>query len=136
MEDFTYLVTIPDGPTFHFREVIPKDFYLAQILRQSESSQLELIRRLLLDENVLDEATASQTRKAMKWAFDTLLEKTVLTVENLLEVAYHLCKQRWDSSIEWLETQPMSKINLMIEIVKKHAEEQEKEMKKASRKKK
>lgn len=130
------MVTIPQGPTFQFREITPKDFYLAQVLRQSEKSQLELIQRLLVDESILDEATAAQTRKAVKWAVETLLDKTILTLENWLEVAYHLCKQRWDSSIEWLETQPMSKINLMIEIVKKHAEEQEKEMKKNARKKK
>ena len=127
---------IPSGPVFHLREVTPKDFYLAQVLRQAERSQLELIQRLLVDERILDEATAAQTRQAVKWACETLLDKTILTLENWLEVAYHLCKQRWDSSIEWLETQPMSKINLMIEIVKKHAEEQEKEMKKNARKKK
>ena len=135
-EDFTYTVTIPDGPTFHFREVTPKDFYLAQVLRQSERSQLELIERILVNSDVLDEVTSAQTRHVIKWVVDTLLDKTVLTVENWLEVAYHLCKQRWDSSIEWLETQPMSKISLMIDIVKKHAEEQEKEMKKNSRKRK
>jgi len=128
-------VTVPDGPTFHFREVTPKDFYLAQVLRQSERSQLELVERLLLNDSALDEATASQTRQAIKWTIETLLDKTILTLENWLEVAYHLCKQRWDDSIEWLETQPMSKINLMIEIVKKHAEEQEKAMKKNARKK-
>lgn len=129
-------MTIPDGPTFHFREVIPKDFYLAQVLRQAERSQLELIERIIVNDHVLDEATATQTRQVIKWAIETLLDKTILTLENWLEVAYHLCKQRWDDSIEWLETQPMSKINLMIEIVKKHAEEQEKEMKKNARKKK
>lgn len=128
-------MTVPDGPTFHFREVTPKDFYLAQVLRQSERSQLELVERLLLNDSALDEATASQTRQAIKWTIETLLDKTILTLENWLEVAYHLCKQRWDDSIEWLETQPMSKINLMIEIVKKHAEEQEKAMKKNARKK-
>lgn len=121
---------------FHFREVTPKDFYLAQVLRQAERSQLELVQRLLVDESILDEVTAPQTRQAVKWACETLLDKTILTLENWLEIAYHLCKQRWDNSIEWLETQPMSKINLMIEIVKKHAEEQEKEMKKNARKKK
>lgn len=83
----------------------------------------------------MDEATAFQTRKAIKWAVDTLIDQTILTLENWLEVAYHLCKQRWDESIEWLETQPMSKINLMIDIVKKHADEQEKEMKKAAKRK-
>jgi len=129
-------VTIGNGPTFHFREITPKDFYLAQVLRQADQSQLELIQRLLVDDSVLDTATSSETRRAIKWAVETLLEGTVLTLENWLEVAYHLCKQRWDQSIEWLETQPMSKINLMIEIVKKHAEDQEKEMKKNARRKK
>jgi len=121
---------------FRFREITPKDFYLAQVLRQAERSQLELVQRLLVDESILDDATAAQTRQAVKWACETLLDKTILTLENWLEVAYHLCKQRWDDSIEWLETQPMSKINLMIDIVKKHADEQEKEMKKNARKKK
>lgn len=130
------MVTVPDGPTFHFREVTPKDFYLAQVLRQAERSQLELIERILINEDILDEATSAQTKQAIRWAIETLLDKTILTLENWLEVAYHLCKQRWDSSIEWLETQPMSKINLMIDIIKKHAEEQEKEMKKNARKKK
>ncbi len=135
-EDFTYFVSIPDGPTFHFREVTPRDFYFAQVLQQSERSQLELIERILINSNILDETTSTQTRYAIKWAVENLLDQTLLTVENWLETAYHLCKQRWDSSIEWLETQPMSKINLMIDIVKKHAEEQEKEMKKNARRKK
>lgn len=64
-----------------------------------------------------------------------LLDSKVLTVENWLELAFHLCKQRWDSSIDWLETQPMSKVFLMLDILKKHNEQQEDAMKKASRKK-
>lgn len=125
----------PDGPTFHFREITPKDFYLAQVLRQADRNQLELVEKLLLNPSVLDESTASQARQAIRWVTNNLLDKTVLTLENWLEISYHLCKQRWDSSVEWLETQPMSKINLMIDIVRKHAEEQEKQMKKNSRKK-
>jgi hypothetical protein len=124
-----------DGPTFHFREITPKDFYLAQVLRQADRNQLELVEKLLLNPSVLDESTASQARQAIRWVTNNLLDKTVLTLENWLEISYHLCKQRWDSSVEWLETQPMSKINLMIDIVRKHAEEQEKQMKKNSRKK-
>jgi hypothetical protein len=135
LEDFSYLVTIPSGPTFHFREVTPKDFYFAQILRQSERSQVDMVERLLLNKEILDSASSLQTRQAIAWVIDTLLDKTILTVENWLEMAYHLSKQRWDSSIEWLETQPMSKINTMIEIVNRHAEEQEKEMKKSGRRK-
>ena len=129
------MVTIPNGPTFHFREITPKDFYYAQILRQGKKNQIHLVLRLLRDHEVLDEATAKYTRSIMKWVSDNLLDKTILTVENWLEIAYHLCKQRWDSSVDWLETQPMSKINAMIDIVKHHAEEQEKQMKKSARKK-
>ena len=121
------------GPTFHFRELTPKDFYLAQILRQTEQTQVDLVLRLLLDHKVLEEATSSQTKAVLKWVVETLLDKTVLTVENWLEIAYHLCKQRWDNSIDWLEQQPMSKVNLMIDIVQKHNEEQEKQMKKSAR---
>jgi hypothetical protein len=95
-----------------------------------------MVERLLVNPEVLEKATSQQTRAVLKWAVETLLDKTVLTVENWLEVAYHLCKQRWDSSIDWLETQPMSKINLMIDIIKRHNEEQEKEMKKNARRKK
>lgn len=97
---------------------------------------MELVERLILNKEILDQAPSRITRQVITWAAENLLERTVLTVENWLEVAYHLCKQRWGSSIDWLETQPMSKINTMIEIVKKHAEEQEKEMKKAAKKKK
>ena len=126
---------IPNGPTLHFREVVPKDFYLAQILRQSEKNQIELILRLLLNPEVLDDITSTQLRQVIQWTGKTLLDQTILTVENWLEVAYHLCKQRWDSSIDWLEAQPMSKVQTMIEIVKKHAEEQDRAMKKNARKK-
>jgi hypothetical protein len=94
-----------------------------------------MVERLLVNPEVLEKATSQQTRVALKWVVETLLDKTILTVENWLEVAYHLCKQRWDSSIDWLESQPMSKINLMIDIIKRHNEEQEKEMKKNARRK-
>jgi hypothetical protein len=133
VEDFTYLVTIPGVPQFHFREVTPKDFYFAQVLRASDRSLLELVERLLLNEEVLDYATYTQTSAVLRWVADNILTEKILTVENWLEVAYHLCKQRWDSSIEWLESQPMSKITAMISIVEKHAAAQEKEMKKSSR---
>ena len=87
--------------------------------------------RLLLNPESLDFCSASETRAILRWVTDNLLEENVLTVENWLEVSYHLCKQRWDSSIDWLELQPMSKIHTMIDIIRRHVEEQEKEMKKS-----
>jgi hypothetical protein len=102
---------------------------LAQILRQKEESYLPLLSRLLLNPEILDFTSASQTRAIFKWVSENILNDNVLTVENWLEVAYHLCKQRWDSSVDWLEEQPMSKVQTMIQIVKNHAEAQEKAVK-------
>lgn len=129
-------MSLSGGVKVHVREITPRDFYLAQVLRQSEKSQLALIERLILNPEILELTSATGFRHLTKWVSENVLDKTILTVENWLEVAYHLCKQRWDSSIDWLETQPMSKINLMIDIVKKHADEQEKEMKKTAKRKK
>ena len=95
-----------------------------------------MIERLLLNREVLEEVSSSQTKLVIKWAAETLLDKSIYTVENWLELAYHLCKQRWDASVDWMEAQPISKIVAMVDIVKRHAEKQEQEMKKASRRKK
>lgn len=95
---------------------------------------MQIISRLLIDETTLEQLTVSQTRKAFEWALNSLLAEKIMTVEGWLQTAFHLCKQRWDSSIEWLETQPVPKILLMVEILNQHNKEQEAEMKKAARK--
>lgn len=48
--------------------------------------------------------------------FENCLKEKVMTPNQWMETAFHLCKQRWDSSIEWMETLPMSKISLMMGI--------------------
>jgi hypothetical protein len=96
---------------------------------------MEILSRLLLNDEVLDQSRIQETRAVLNWASKTLMEGNIFTVENWLEVSYHLCKQRWDSSVDWLETQPMSKIHAMLDVVKRHAEDVEKEQKKAARKK-
>lgn len=124
------------GQVFHLREIKPKDFYLAQVLRQKEQGYSSLVLRLLLNPEVLDSVTVPQTRQMFEWVSENILDQNVLTVENWLEVAFHLCKQRWDQSLDWLEEQPMSKVQTMIQILKTHGEEQEKEAKKAAKRKK
>jgi len=118
------------------REITPKDFYFAQILRNQELSFLPLVLRLVRNDEELDNIPAKYFRSSTNWIVETLLKDNILTVENWLEVAFHLCKQRWDSSIDWMETLPMSKIQAMIQITKSFAESQEDQMKKAARRKK
>jgi hypothetical protein len=57
---------------------------------------------------------------------ENVLKDNIFLVEDWLELSFHLCKQRWDSSMDWLETQPMSKIHHMSDITKRFAEEQAK----------
>lgn len=94
---------------------------------------LPLISRLILNPDVLDQLTLNQTEKIFKWVGEEIINEKVLTVENWLEVSFHLCKQRWDNTVDWLEKQPMSKIFTMISIVEDFAEKQEQEIKKSSR---
>lgn len=117
------------GPV-HIREVIPKDFYFTQILRNQNKSFIPLIERLILNPECLDEISAPCFRAFVNWAADNLLKESVYSAEDWMEIAFHLCKQRWESSIDWLETQPMSKIKLMLDILNKFAEAQKKEMSK------
>ena len=136
LEDFTYLITVKGWGPFHFREVTPKDFYFAQVLRAKENPNFTpLVLRLLLNDEVLDFAPATALRAALKWVGENLLAEKLLTVENWMEISFHLCKQRWDSSMDWLETQPMSKVMMMIDILQKHVERENSESKKAVRRK-
>ena len=70
----------------------------------------------------------------MDWVMKELINEKVMRLEQWLEMAFHLCKQRWDDSVEWLEVQPMSKILLMGRVVSKFVAEQNREMKKSSKK--
>lgn len=121
-----------DYPPIHIREITPKDFYFAQILRSKESSFIPLVYRMVRDKTRVDSIPAREFRVFVNWAIETLLTDSVLTVENWLEVSFHLCKQRWDSSMDWLEIQPMSKIKAMIDVTQKYVEEENDRIKRGS----
>lgn len=126
-----------EGVTLRFRELTPRDFYFGQILRQQERSYIELVERLILSpEEDLDKVTATRFRSVLKWASENLLEERLFTVENWLKTSFHLCKERWDSSMDWLEVQPISKILAMIDVMSQFHEKQADEMKKSARRKK
>jgi len=74
-------------------------------------------------------------RQLMNWFAKEILEGKLMDVYQFLEIAFHLCKQRWDSSVDWIEQQPMSKVLTMVDISSKFAEKQNAEMKKSSRRK-
>ena len=67
-------------------------------------------------------------------AGEEVLEEKITPVDKWLELAYHLQKQRWDESIDWLEGQPVTKIQLMANIQKNFVESQNREMKRGKKK--
>lgn len=95
---------------------------------------LEKLTGLTMSE--IDQLPISLLPPLFEWITKEILEEKVMTVEQWLSLAFHLCKQRWDQSIDWLENQPVSKILLMIKIQSEHAEKEREEMKKSSRRRK
>jgi len=85
-------------------------------------------------EEVLDRLPSKSLAPLVWWMSKNLLEEQVMPLASWLSTAFHLQKQRWDESISWLETQPMSKIILMIDIQSKFHQEQERQMKKGNKK--
>ena len=92
---------------------------------------MPLIVRLVKNKEEFSDLPVKTFKQLVNWIVGNILEETVLTVENWLEVSFHLCKQRWDSSMDWLENQPMSKIRAMIDVTEKHVEEQNNQLKRA-----
>ncbi len=120
----------------HVRDIVPKDFIFARILQDKGLSAMGLLVRLVRNPESLESLSSTNFRALYKWVSDNILNESILTPESWMEVSFHLNKQRWDSGIDWLEAQPMSRIKRMIEINQKVAEQQQdviKKSRKASR---
>jgi hypothetical protein len=126
-----------------FRELTPRDFYFFNLIEndykditQTHLSLLILMRLAGLEEPDLDLIPSRYVKPVCEWMGPELLQEKVMKVEQWLEMAFRLCKQRWDSSIDWMETQPVSKILLMAHLQSQFVDKQNEETKKAARKRK
>jgi hypothetical protein len=135
-------VTVDGLDTFTLREVCPRDFYWFALLENEFSDTNPVITNLQTlamlmegDETDLMLIPKRAITPLMWWMSKNLLDEKVMKLDQWYEMAFHLCKQRFDASMDWMETQPISKILLMTQVLTKHAKEQEREMRKASRKK-
>ena len=123
------------------RELCPQDFYWFAVVDNDYPNMTQTHKTLLIiamlseeGEELLDRIPANSVAPLLWWINKNLLEERLMSLENWLTTAFHLQKQRWDESISWLETQPMSKILLMMNIQSKFNQEQEREMKKGRKK--
>lgn len=128
--------------SFNIREICPKDFYWFAVVENdykhlSDASRSLLVFQMLLgvEEEELHKIPHNCVAPALWWMNENLLKERVMRLQDWLQTAFHLQKQRWDDSIDWLEQQPMSKVLLMIDIQSKFGEEQERKMKQANKRK-
>lgn len=89
-----------------------------------------------LSESDLESIPVRYVSPLADWIGPNILEERVMKLEQWLEVGFHLCKQRWDSSLEWLEEQPISKVLLMSKILSEFVEKQNQEAKRSARRSK
>ena len=125
------------------REVCPRDFYWFSLVENDypnlEPGLFNILLLLILtdadeDNHELDLIPVRCLAPLSSWVMKELVSERIMKVEQWLEMSFHLCKQRWDDTTEWLESQPMSKILLMSRVVSKFVAEQNREMKKGSKK--
>ena len=127
--------------TVILRELCPRDYYWFATLENdfpdiSPSLNGLLTLLLLLDghEEDFNAIPKSVVNVISWWIGPNLMQEKIMKLDQWFETAFHLCKQRFDVSMDWMEEQPVPKILLMIRTLTKHAKEQEREMRKARRK--
>jgi len=123
------------------RELCPRDFYWFATVENDFpdlSPALTGLLTLLLLLDGRDEELEMIPKRVVSalswWIGPNLLNEKLMKLDQWYEVAFHLCKQRFDVTMDWMEKQPVPKILLMIQVLTKHAKEQEREMRKARRK--
>lgn len=136
-------MTLDGHLVLQFRELRPDDFYFFSLIEndhpditQTHLSLLLIAKLAGLSEHDLEILPARFISPIAKWMGPELLNDRVMKVDQWLELAFHLCKQRWDSTVEWLEKQPVSKILLMAKIQSDFVTKQNEETKRAARKRK
>ena len=85
------------------------------------------------EEEQLATIPARHVRPLVQWMMPEIVHEKLMTVEKWFELCFHLQKQRWDESMDWLESQPMSKVLLMTRVQSGFVESQNRAMKKANR---
>lgn len=130
-----------DNHTTHIlREVCPRDFYWFALLENDYPDlspvivNLQTLALLLEgDEEDLMSIPYTAVEPLIWWLTENLLNEKLMKLDQWYEIAFHLCKQRFDMTMDWMESQPISKILLMTQVVTKFAKEQEREMRKSRR---
>ena len=121
LEDYSSLLSFDFvREPLHVREVIPKDFYLAAALQDREEGFISLLIGLILNPQVLHQYSMKELHVFLGWLEENELQQSILEVDNWLSVAIGLLKGQWGTNLEWLESQPFSKVRILIDASTKY----------------
>lgn len=140
-EDFSHLIILPSSKRkLILRDLIGKDFYFISLIKNEYPQKLDTIRFILdlilrlsiepfkIDNEELLNLPSNDFNPLVEWVRDNKL-KTIMDLNDWLELCYHLQKQRWTSDTEWLETIPITKVITMSDIQTTFHEKVNKELK-------
>ena len=116
LEDYTTEVYLDEerDPVI-IREVTPKDFYLAAALQDQGGSMDPLLHNLVVNQDVLENYTAREFRQIMVWTRENIIDGSLMEISDWMKMALVLMDGAWDQSLDWLETQPFSKIQSFVD---------------------
>jgi hypothetical protein len=121
LEDYTTLLSLDyERDPIHVREVTPGDFYLAAALSDKGEDLTQLLVRLILNHDTLSQYNARETRIFLEWISENEISGTIMDIETWMSVSLGLLKGRWSESLSWLESQPMSKIQMFSAASEKY----------------
>lgn len=98
-----------------FRSLRPADLYKIEF---DDLNLLDICRYLCLNKKIFDSIPYSVfTRLLFPILEEELITGRIYKVKDWLRISYQLLNKNWGSNLDWLEKQPMDKINVMIEVV-------------------
>lgn len=115
LEDYSSLLYLDERDPLHVREITPKDFYTAAALQDQNASLEPLLVQLILNPEVLESYTIRETREFVRWISRNEIHENIMDIDKWLDLALYLGRGKWDSSLDWLEAQPFSKIQVFLE---------------------
>ncbi len=98
-----------------FRVLTPRDFYK---IEYEDLDTVSICRFLCANKKVYDLIPYSFfVGKLYPILLKELLQDRVYSVQSWLTVAFYLQGRKWGVDLDWLEKQPIDKINMLIDIL-------------------
>lgn len=99
-----------------FRVLTPKDFYQIEYF---ELNPCDILGLLCDNQDVYNSLPLRIYFKLYTILERELLYGRIYGVKDWLDSAFYLLGKKWDSNLDWLESQPIDKVIVMIEILNK-----------------